>query len=652
MLEDDIRIGVFICHCGVNIGGVVNISELRDFSKKLDDVVFVEESEFMCSSIGQNLIKTSAKKYNLNRILIASCSPKMHELTFRDLLKEINLNPYLLEIVNLREQCSWCHSEFPKAATEKAKNLIKMAVARLKYLEPLASKEVPIKRQTLIIGGGIAGMRAAIDVSKQGFPVYLLEKKPYLGGHIVQHNILYPNHSNPSEVYNKFVKQIKNEDLKIILNSELEKVEGYIGNYRITIKKHPEYVNNLCNLCGECEKVCPIEINNEFNFFMNKCKAIHLPFPNVYPRKYIIDYRSCTKCGKCLEICKRNAINLKAKEETVEFEVGTIIVATGFEIYTPVNEYGFGNSSNIITLLELERLLNKSGPTQGEIKRLSDGKKPKRIVFIGCVGSREPSDVDTLRHYCSRICCSSIMMNSIHLKEIAPDIDLVVLYRDLRTHGRGHERLYTLARKNGVKFIRYSVENKPEVIIESKKDNFSIKVYDTSLQTNFIIPCDVIVLASATIAPLESDTRTTKLRITLSQDELHPKLAPLDTISKGIYVAGAAQGPKDVIDSIAQASGAAAKVIIPMEQGQIPIESIVAQINENLCSGCGICEESCAFNAIKLESINSIKVAKVIEAACKGCGVCGASCPAGAIKMLHFTDKQIYSALEALLKSS
>ncbi|MHA1299464.1 MAG: FAD-binding protein, partial [Candidatus Helarchaeota archaeon] len=224
MLEDDIRIGVFICHCGVNIGGVVNISELRDFSKKLDDVVFVEESEFMCSSIGQNLIKTSAKKYNLNRILIASCSPKMHELTFRDLLKEINLNPYLLEIVNLREQCSWCHSEFPKAATEKAKNLIKMAVARLKYLEPLASKEVPIKRQTLIIGGGIAGMRAAIDVSKQGFPVYLLEKKPYLGGHIVQHNILYPNHSNPSEVYNKFVKQIKNEDLKIILNSELEKV--------------------------------------------------------------------------------------------------------------------------------------------------------------------------------------------------------------------------------------------------------------------------------------------------------------------------------------------------------------------------------------------------------------------------------------------
>ncbi len=656
MVENKVRLGVFLCSCGVNIGGIINIQELNEFCKGLDDVIFVGESEFVCSSIGQNLIKENTEKFNLNRILIASCSPKMHEDTFRKLLNEININPYLLEIVNLREQCSWCHSDDPKAATEKAKSLIKMAVARLRNLEPLPTKEVGINKTTLIIGGGVAGMRAALDIAERDYQVFLLEKKSYLGGHIVQHNVLFPNNSNPLEIYERYIKEFEYRKIKVLTNSQLEDIDGYIGNFTVTIKSNPNFVNSSCNLCGECEKVCPIEVENEFNLSLNKRKAIYLPFSNAFPKKFTIDNTSCTKCGKCVKVCKQSAINLNAHEEVQRINVGTIIVSTGFDTYEPIDEYGYGTSPNILTLLQMERILSKTGPTKGKILRISDKRVPKRIVFIGCVGSREPTHVNTPRHYCSRICCSSIMMNAIHIKEEDPDIDVVVLYRDIRTHARGNEDLYTRARKIGVKFIRFSIDNKPKVIIDSNKDLLLVKVYDNSLQINFDIPCGLIVLASAIIPPSNIGNLTSILRLTTSQDgffqELHPKLAPLNTINKGIYIAGAAQAPKDVIDSISQASGAAAKALIPMEQGYIPIESAIAHIDESLCSGCGVCIESCAFNAIELEATQNIKTAQIIEAACKGCGACGASCPSGAIKILHYTDKQIYSALEALLKST
>ncbi len=498
-------------------------------------------------------------------------------------------------------------------------------------------------------------MRAATDIAKQGFPVYLLEKKPYLGGHVVQHGILFPNGGDPLEVYDNYVKNLKDLNLEIFTDSELVSVDGFIGNFNVTIKRYPDFVNNLCNLCGECEKVCPTEVEDDFNLGLNKRKAIYIPFKKVFPSKYIIDREACTKCGKCLEACKRNAINLKSTEKLMNLTLGTIIVSTGFDIYEPIGEFGYGKSPNIITLLQMERLLSKSGPTKGEIVRPTDKKRPKRIVFIGCVGSREPSRVNTPRHYCSRTCCSSIMMNSKHVKEMAPEIDIVVLYRDIRTHGRRHENLYSEARKKGVKFLKFSIENKPKVLLNSGEETFLVEIFDVSLQTNFLIPCDLIILASAMIPSAESDELASKLRITRSMDgflqELHPKLAPLETINKGIYLSGAIQAPKDVIDSISQASGAAAKALIPMKQGKISIESAIAHIDGNLCSGCGICEESCAFNAIKMEDFHSVKVARVIEAACMGCGACGASCPSGAIKMLHFTDKQIYSTLEALLKS-
>ncbi|MFX1453026.1 MAG: 4Fe-4S binding protein [Promethearchaeota archaeon] len=656
MVENEIRLGIFLCSCGMNIGGIINIKELSAFCKDINDVVFVGEAQFMCSSTGQDLIKENTEKFNLNRILIASCSPKMHEDTFRNLLKEININPYLLEIVNLREQCSWCHSDDPEAATEKAKQLIKMAIARLRNLESLPTREVNIKMATLIVGGGVTGMRAALDIAERGFQVYLLEKKPYLGGHIVQHKVLFPNNSNPLEIYERYIKEIGYRKIKILTNSEVEDIDGYIGNFTISLKSNPNFINDSCNLCGECEKVCPIEIENEFNCSLDKRKAIYFPFPNAFPRKYTIDSTICTRCGECVKVCKKNAINLHAHEEKQNINVGTIIVSTGFDIYKPINEYGYGTSPNILTLLQMERILSKTGPTKGKIIRISDNKQPKRIVFIGCVGSREPSYVNTPRHYCSRVCCSSIMMNAIHIKEEAPDIEVVVLYRDIRTHGRGEEDLYTLARKTGIKFLRYSYEKKPEIILNSDKDSFLVKVYDNSLQINFDIPCDLIVLASATVPASNIEVLSSKLRLPTSQDgffqELHPKLAPLNTINKGIYIAGAAQAPKDIFDSISQASGAAAKALIPMEQGLIPIESAIAYIDESLCSGCGICVESCAFNAIELETTQSIKTAQIIEAACKGCGACGASCPSGAIKILHYTDKQIYSALEALLKST
>jgi len=656
LVDDDIRIGIFLCHCGVNIGGVINIPELYDFCQGLDNITFVGTSEFMCSSIGQNLIKKAINNYKLNRIIIASCSPKMHELTFRKLLKEVKLNPYLLEIVNIREQCSWCHSDVPKEATEKAKNLIKTASARVKNLEPLPTNEIGVLKKALVIGGGIAGMRAALDISKQGFPVYLLEKRPYLGGHLVQHSILYPNNSDPLKVYKEYVEEIEKQDIKIFSNSELEKVDGYIGNYKVKIKKNPKFVNDLCNLCGDCEEVCPIEVDSEFDQGLNKRKAIYIPFSSAFPNDYTIDSDFCTKCGNCLEVCKRNAINLRAAEETIDIDVGTIIVTTGFDIYEPVGEYGYGDFPDVVTLLQMERILSESGPTKGAILRPSDGNPPKRIIIIGCVGSREPTDVNTPRHYCSRICCSSIMVNSTQIKKNSPNMDVVVLYRDIRTHGRGHESLYTQARKTGVKFIRYSVRNKPTITFSPENNAYLVKVYDNSLQTNFVIPCDLIVLASAMIPSETTEELVSKLRITTSQDgflqELHPKLSPLNTISEGIYIAGTAQAPKDIIDTVAQASGAAAKALIPIKQGKVILESAIANICESLCSGCGICEESCVFNAIRLENVQSRRIAKVIKAACKGCGVCGASCPSGAITMLNYTDEQMNSALQALLKTS
>ncbi|MFX0136895.1 MAG: FAD-binding protein, partial [Candidatus Hodarchaeota archaeon] len=516
MVESEVRIGIFLCHCGVNIGGIINIQELNMFCKDLEDVIYVRDSDFVCSSIGQNLIKENTEKFNLNRILIASCSPKMHEDTFRNLLKEININPYLLEIVNLREQCSWCHSDDPKAATEKAKSLIKIAVARLRNLEPLPTKEVDITKVTLIIGGGVAGMRAALDIAQRDYQVYLLEKKPYLGGHVVQHNVLFPNNSNSLEIYERYIKEFEFRKIKVLANSKLEDIDGYIGNFTVTIKTNPNFVNDSCNLCGECEKVCPIEVENEFNLSIDKRKAIYLPFSNAFPKKFTIDNASCTKCEKCVKVCKQNSINLNAHEEIQKINVGIIIVSTGFDTYEPIDEYCYGTSPNILTLVRMERLLSKTGPTKGKILRITDNKQPKRIVFIGCVGSREPSHVKTPRHYCSRICCSSIMMNAIHIKEEAPKIDVVILYRDIRTHARGNEDLYTRARKIGVKFLRYSIDNKPEVVVDSDKESYIVKVYDNSLQIDFDIPCELIVLASAMIPASNIENLTSKLRLTTS----------------------------------------------------------------------------------------------------------------------------------------
>jgi len=651
---EELRIGVFICHCGLNIAGVIDIKELVEFAKTIPDVVYVKDNRYTCADPGQEEIRKAIKEHKLNRVVVAACSPRMHEVTFRRTVSEAGLNPYLFEMANIREFSSWCHPSTPKEATEKAKDLIKMAVAKARLLMPLQTIEVPVTNKALVIGGGIAGMNAALDLAEMGFKVYLLEKSESIGGHMAQLDKTFPTLDCSICIEGpKMVDVGRHPNIEIISYADLLSVSGFIGNFKVRIRKNPRYViAENCTGCGECKDVCPIEYPNEWDMGLGVRKAISVPFDQAVPLVYTINRDYCIECYKCVDACgARQAINFDQKPEEIELEVGAIIVATGYDIYLPYDNqlYGYGKYTNVITSLEFERLILAAGPTGGKVVRASDGQKPHSVAFIQCVGSRDTNKYP----YCSNFCCMYTLKHVVQLKEkYKDDIEVYVFYMDMRTNFKGFEEFYQRARELGVNFVRGRVSR---IFEDPKTKNLIIHAEDANLGMPIEVEVEMVVLATAAIPKKGTEDIARILNLTRGADgffmESHPKLKPLDAPTDGIFLAGACQGPKDIPYSVSQGCGAAARAATVLSKKTWKIEPIIAVVDPSRCRNvttkCGICAERCPYGAIKIEEK---KPAQVITAMCHGCGTCAAECPADAIQQMHFTDAQILAQLRTALE--
>ena len=641
------RIGVYVCHCGTNIAGSVDVKRVAKYASERPNVVVARDYPYVCSDAGQALIKQDIKNLKLDRIVVAACSPTLHEPTFRRCTEDAGLNGYLITIANIREQCSWVHMHEPEEATQKAIDLTKMAVARASLLKPLEAPVVLVKKSCLVIGGGITGIQAALDLAEEGFDVYLVEKSPSLGGHMAQLDKTFPTMDCSLCILSPKMSSIAHNDkIHVFTNSEIEQVSGYVGNFKARIKVKPRYVvDSLCNGCGECTKACPIEVPNEFDENLGPRKSIYIPFPQAVPLIYTIDIDHCIKCYKCVDTCGLGAIDLAQETKQVEIEVGTIIVATGFNPFDPsvIEEYGYGIYENVITGIEFERIISPSGPSGGKIVRPSDGKTPKSIAFIQCVGSRD----ERTNSYCSRVCCMYATKEALLVKEKIPDANILIFYIDLRAFGKGYEEFYKKVQAEGVRFIRGKVA---EIAENPNSNNLILRAEDTLLGALVEAEVDLVVLSAGLVPSIGTNSLCRTLNISTSPDgffrEAHPKLRPMDTLVEGIFIAGVAQGPKDIPDCVAQASGAAQRASNLMTAGEARIEGITAKIDEDLCSKCLICVSTCPFKALVAEE----KAINVLETLCKGCGSCSAACPSGAIQMRHFNDEQISAEFKEALK--
>jgi heterodisulfide reductase subunit A len=650
------RIGVFICHCGLNIAGVLDIKDLVEYSRSLPNVVYVKENRYTCADPGQEEIRKAIKEHKLNRVVVAACSPRMHEPTFRRTVSDVGLNPFLFEMANIREFSSWCHPSTPKEATEKAKDLIKMAVAKSRLLQPLQTIEVPVTNKALVVGGGIAGMNAALDLAEMGFKVYLLEKGESIGGHMAQLDKTFPTLDCSICIEGpKMVDVGRHPNIEIISFADLLSVSGFIGNFKVKIRKNPRYViAGNCTGCGECKDACPIEFPNEWDMNLGVRKAISVPFDQAVPLVYTINKDYCIECYKCVDACgARQAINFEQKPEEIELEVGAIIVSTGYDIYFPYDNplYGYGKYTNVITSLELERLILAAGPTGGKVVRASDGQKPHTVAFIQCVGSRDTNKYP----YCSNFCCMYTLKHAVQLKEkYKEDVEVYIFYIDMRSNFKGYEEFYERARELGANFVRGRVSRILEV---PETKNLILHAEDMTLGQPIEIEAEMVVLATAAIPKKGTEEMARILNLTRGADgffmESHPKLKPIDAPTDGIFLAGACQGPKDIPYSVSQGSGAASRAATVLSKPTWRIEPIIAVVDPDKCRNvatkCGICAQKCPYGAIKAEEG---KPAQVITAMCHGCGTCVAECPADAITQMHFTDAQIFAQIRAALETN
>jgi heterodisulfide reductase subunit A len=649
--DKELRIGVYVCHCGKNIAGSVDCADVAEYASKLPNVVLSKHNLYTCSDPGQETIKKDIKEHNLNRVVVASCTPRLHEPTFRKTCEEAGLNKYLFEMANIREHCSWVHLNEPEQATGKAKDLVHMAVARSALLKPQDEAVVPVTRQALVIGAGVAGIQAALDLADTGYKVYLVEKKPSIGGTMAQIDKTFPTMDCSICILAPKMSDVgKHPNIELLTNCEVTEVGGYIGNFQVKVKKNPRYVTKDCTACGDCTKVCPVEVPNEFEVGLSGRKAIYIPFPQSVPARYLIDEKSCiglgkNTCAKCKEICGPDAINFNDKAEEIKFKVGTIIVATGLDVFDPVSlmEYGYLRFPNTITSLEFERLINAGGPTGGRLVRPSDMNVPKTVAFIQCVGSRSDKKGNP---YCSNVCCMNTIKDVLLIKEHWPDVKIYVFYIDIRAFGKGFEDLYRRAKEEGVIFIR----GLPAEIIEDKKSKNLWLVGENTLEKKIYTVNSGMVVLSIGLRPRDDSQKVQQLlRLSKTTDgffmEAHPKLRPVDTPTGGVFLAGCAEGPKDIKDSVTQASAAAARAGILMAKGSVTVEAITPIILSENCMGCGLCSRVCPYNAITVDKDK--KLATVVEAACAGCGTCGAECSFNAIEMRHFTDEQIFTQIDA-----
>lgn len=653
------KIGVYVCHCGSNIAGTVEVEEVAQWAAaqlKHRGVVIARDYKFMCSSLGQELIGKDIQELGLTRVVVAACSPHLHELTFRTACKNAGLNPYLCELVSIREQCSWVHTN-RIAATEKSKAIITGGVERVIWHEPLTPLKVPIHPATLIVGGGIAGIQAALEIADAGFPVYLVEREPSIGGHMAQFDKTFPTLDCSACILTpKMVLAGTHPNIRLVSWAEVTHVDGYVGNFQVTIKQKPRYINtDLCTGCGICQEKCPKKvIDDVFEAGLGYRKAVYTPFPQAVPRYPVIDRENCTyfqkgTCRACEKFCPTNAIDFTQQDETIQIDVGQIILATGYDLFDPrrIPQYGYGRLANVFTSLEFERLTNAAGPTGGKVVLRDGVTVPKTVGIVHCVGSRDKN----YNNYCSSICCMQ-SLKFAHLAEERTGAEVYNFYIDMRTAAKSYDEFYQRVLEEGTHFIRGRVASISDAARNpGEEGKLIIQVEDTLIGKQRRIPVDMVIL-SAGLEPRRDHKETARMfGLSCSADgwliERHPKLDPVATMTEGIYIAGCVQGPKDIPTSVSQGAAAAARVLGKIQQKEVTMEPIRATVDQDKCSGCRICNNLCPFNAIIFHDERS--VSEVNPALCQGCGTCVAACPAGAISGTGFSDEQILSQIDGLL---
>ena len=649
------RMGVFVCHCGLNIAETVDIKKVVEVISKHPSVAHVVDYTYMCSDPGQDMTKKAIVEKKLDGVIVAACSPTLHEITFRNAVASAGLNPYQFENANIREQCSWVHKD-KKTATEKAIEIIKSMIEKLKLNESLTAINIPITKKALVIGGGISGMQAALDIANSGYEVVLVEKTSSIGGRMSQLSETFPTLDCASCILTpKTVEVGHHPNIKLLTYSEVEAVEGYLGNFKVKIRRKTAFVDwDKCTGCGLCSEKCPTKVPSEFERYMGPRKAIYIPFPQAVPKKPIIDSENCIyfktgKCRLCEKQCPTGAIDYNQKEKFIEENVGVIIVATGYDLLSKesIGEYGYGKYKDVIDGLQFERLLSASGPTSGEIKRPSDGKIPKEVVFVQCVGSRDPEHG---MPYCSKFCCMYTAKHALLYKHAVHDGQAYVFYIDIRSGGKGYEEFVQRAIEDEkILYLRGKVSR----IFQDSGDDGKLIVWgvDTLTGKKIEIAADMVVLAMAAVPNVGVKELAKKLKISTDAHgfitEAHPKLRPVETLTAGIFLTGCAQAPKDIPETVAQASGAAARAITILSKPELEMDPLIAAVDEEICTGCGVCVEVCAYNARELNEIT--KIAEVNEALCVGCGACISACPSNASIHKNFTKKQILRMVEEVI---
>ena len=600
---------MYVCHCGINIAATVDVEAVAAFAQTLPDVVVARHYTYMCSDPGQELIKSDIREHELTHVVVAACSPWMHEPTFRGVVKEAGINPYCYEMANIREQCSWVHED-REWATEKAKQIVAAAVAKAALLRPLEEREVGVTPAALVIGGGIAGIAAALDIANAGFKVYLVEKEPTIGGRVAQLNRTFPTLESCQELLGPRIRAVaEHPNVVLLTSSEVVDIEGYIGNFQVTVQSTSGCIQDalvgagLASAQGD-RKGSPLQ-------------------PDV---------------NTCAGRAQRQ------DSPPLQFDVGSIVVAIGYDHFDArlKPELGYGQYPNVITGPEFERLSSDSGPTAGKISL--NGQEPKEVVFIHCVGSRDQS---VGNEYCSRVCCMYTAKQAHLVKEKLPDANVTVFYMDVRTFGKGFEEFYDRVRREGVRYRRGSVSE-----IYRRGDRVVVRAEDTILGEPLEVEADLVVLATGIVPRAGAQGIAELLKLPRSPDgffaEAHPKLRPVDTVNDGIYLAGCCQGPKDIPDTIAQAKAAASSAMIPLSQGRVKVESVTGVVEVETCAGCGICESLCTYGALTRDDRRGIMT--VNKVLCKGCGACAAACPSGTMTLSHFTHDQIMAQIEAMLE--
>ncbi len=659
------KIGVFVCWCGSNIAATVDVAAVAEAVKSEPGVVYATDYQYMCSEGGQSRIRNAIKEYGLTGVVVCSCSPRMHEATFRKTAQAAGLNPYMVEIANIREHCSWIHKDKAEA-TEKAIILARTAIAKLNLNQPLIAGESRVVKRALVIGGGIAGIQSALDIADAGYEVDIVEKSPTIGGKMAQLDKTFPTLDCAACILTpKMVDAAAHEKIHLYTYSEVESVSGFVGNFTVNIRKKARSVNaDLCTGCGDCTKKCPSrKAKDEFNMGLNNRGAIYIPFAQAIPNVPVIDREQCIKfrtgkCGLCEKTCSAKAIDFTQKDEIVEERYGAIVVATGFKPISMenFNEFAYSQSPDVVTSLEFERIMNAAGPTKGQLLRPSDNTHPHEIVFVQCVGSRDTSGCG--KPYCSKICCMYTAKHAMLVREKYPDVNVHVFYIDVRTPGKNFDEFYRRAvEEYNVDYIKGMVGK-----VSPQGGKLRVQGSDLLADRQIVIDADMVVLAAAIEPDPSAKGLATMLTASIDTNnfftEAHPKLRPVESPTAGVFLSGVCQGPKDIPETVAQASAAASKVIGLLSKDKLLSNPCVAGSDEMLCNGCSACEKVCPYGAISyVEKEYRIagktqvrRVAQVNPAICQGCGACTVTCPSGAMDLKGFSTKQIMAEVDAICR--